>query len=441
MRRYFAALIIALAAALAGTPIRAAEDVKGFWRGTAVLGSDSTPIAVEVASCPESICVWFSLPEIGYQMLKPTKATFADGSLNASPLRARLQDGELVGELSGVGGGLFIDALGHGGKAVFRLTRAKAPDHRDLVITPVRFRNGDVEIAGSFVKPRGRGPFPTIVSVHGSGPSTRWLGMDRAMRFAEIGFATLVFDKRGLGESGGDWTATSLDDLALDAVAAVKFVAARPDVDPRRIGFWGHSQGGWVIPRAARLGAPVSFAIVGSGGGLPPRTIEQFDYSRTLGYVGATEEQRAEAQKLIDGYFDYLDGRTDFTSTKALIDARQGEGWARALGLARVLPVEAARDKWSWVARYDPKDDIAALRIPMLVILGTEDRPALTDDMVAAWSGVPAAQGASMRIVVYPGADHHLRIPRDGGWARTSADYWNVQTDWLRRVAGDDLER
>src|SRR5206468_1660261 len=82
-----------------------------------------------------------------------------------------------------------------------------------------------------------------------------------------LGLVALAFDKRGSGESQGDWTDASLDDLAGDATAAMAFLAARPEVDPARIGVWGVSQAGWVVPLLAGRAQRPAFSIVVTGGG------------------------------------------------------------------------------------------------------------------------------------------------------------------------------
>jgi hypothetical protein len=69
----------------------------------------------------------------------------------------------------------------------------------------VRFRNGDVELAGTLLLPAGPGPHPAVVFLHGSGPEGRWASNYLARRVVRGGIAALVWDKRGVGESAGSW--------------------------------------------------------------------------------------------------------------------------------------------------------------------------------------------------------------------------------------------
>ena len=106
---------------------------------------------------------------------------------------------------------------------------------------------------------RRAGPLPAVIAVLGSGPAPRCYSLSRAREWARLGYAVLIYDKRGSGASGGDWQTSSLDDLADDVVAADRFLRGRRDIRADRIGLWAHSQGGWIAPRAIARGADVAF--------------------------------------------------------------------------------------------------------------------------------------------------------------------------------------
>jgi len=136
----------------------------------------------------------------------------------------------------------------------------------------VEFTSGDFTLVGELQLPDGEGPFPAIIMVHGSGDSDRadwgkyWKIMDRML---DTGFAVLCWDKPGVRESTGRLA----DDgsviaqraaILLDGIAQLKL---HPAIDSERIGAWGISQGGIVIPWALRKTDDIAFAIVISGPG------------------------------------------------------------------------------------------------------------------------------------------------------------------------------
>jgi hypothetical protein len=77
--------------------------------------------------------------------------------------------------------------------------------------------------------------------------------------------AALIYDKRGCGASTGDWTRAGLHDLAEDALACVRSLRGRPDINADQIGVWGLSQGASIIPIAAGRSPDVAFLIAVGG--------------------------------------------------------------------------------------------------------------------------------------------------------------------------------
>jgi hypothetical protein len=118
----------------------------------------------------------------------------------------------------------------------------------------VRFQNSDVQLSGNLLTPTSRGEHPAVILVHGSGPES-W---DAILPFARFlvrrGIALVGYDKRGVGESTGDWNKSSLDDLAGDVVAAFKYLKTRSDIDKNQIGLLGISQASAVMECAPQTG-------------------------------------------------------------------------------------------------------------------------------------------------------------------------------------------
>ena len=159
----------------------------------------------------------------------------------------------------------------------------------------VRFPNGKTTLTGTLTVPPGVGQHPAVVYVSGSGDTLReeshWLdGL-----FVAHGIAVLAYDKRGVGQSGGVYpgdlaSEETINTLAGDASAAARFVAAQPGIDRSRVGFYGLSQGGWIIPQAAvRAADVVSWALIQSG-----PTVTQGESDTYAGLVTTTTIPDAE---------------------------------------------------------------------------------------------------------------------------------------------------
>jgi pimeloyl-ACP methyl ester carboxylesterase len=137
---------------------------------------------------------------------------------------------------------------------------------------PRFFENGGIRLAFTLDLPPGKGPFPAVVMGHGSGRVTRDQLAWAAMQLTRLGFAVLRFDKRGVGESTGEFVFVGTNDsptvfpqLASDVAAGVRFLRTRDEIDGRRIGLFGVSQAGWILPIAARDLGDVAFMVLWSG--------------------------------------------------------------------------------------------------------------------------------------------------------------------------------
>jgi pimeloyl-ACP methyl ester carboxylesterase len=321
--------------------------------------------------------------------------------------------------------------------AVAQTATSPGSEIREQAVT---FHVGSIRLAGTLLTPVQKGPVPGIVLLAGSGPGMRSRLRLFAERFAKDGLAALIFDKRGSGESEGSWTEESLDDLADDALAAVAFLKSQPEINPQRVGVWGISQAGWVIPHAAaRAPDAFAFAIVITGGGVKPLEVEMRDYSAALDHAGITGSDRAEAMALVDRYFTYLrtgDGRAGLEQA---ILASKEKPWFKVLNLDRVMPTEAARAKWEWVPTYDPSADIRTLKVPVLVVLGAKDRPSLSITAFAAWrSNLTEGNDSDATLVELLNAEHGAAVAgthqkmHSGGPPTYVPGYLDLVDGWLR---------
>ena len=269
-----------------------------------------------------------------------------------------------------------------------------------------------------------------IVMLPGSGPADRVMIRPAAERLVEFGATVIIFDKRGSGASTGNWQITSLDQLAGDAAAAMAALQSHSDL--ARIGFWAHSQGNWVATRAVELGAAPAFLIAVSGGGAAPRETERHGYEQRIADQ-PVEDQKA-AMALVASYFDYLAGNISRAALDILIEDVKETIWYQKLGIGNVLISEAYRDKWRWVADYDPATRAKDRNIPTLVLLGGADHGIPLDTTIADWNAqLSSGTNGESRIEVLVGRGHHLRVSGQGhGHGVTTEIFlWRLIDQWL----------
>lgn len=260
----------------------------------------------------------------------------------------------------------------------------------------VRIQNGDVTLVGNLNLPQGTGPFPAVVFIHGSGPSRRGAPFMLSEYFAHLGFATLSYDKRGVGESTGTYThevnAEEFEKLAGDALAGVSLLRSRPEIDPRRIGFWGISQAGWIIALAASRSPDVAFSVVVSGPA-----------------VSLGEE----------GYFSQPTG--DDPDSVRLSDA---EIRAR---------MQAVRP-----SGFDPRPYLRTLESPSLWIFGGRDPSVPVDLSMEVLQTTRAELGRDIATQVFPAGNHILLESEVGNrdeyplLQRFVPGFVDTMVDWMK---------
>jgi uncharacterized protein len=131
-----------------------------------------------------------------------------------------------------------------------------------------------VSLAGTITLPGGSGPFPGAVLIAGSGPQDRDESIVGHRPFLVLadhltrkGIAVLRYDKRGVGKSSGDYANATTEDFASDAQAALSYLKARKEIDPKKTGLIGHSEGGLIAPLIASRSVGVAWIILLAGQG------------------------------------------------------------------------------------------------------------------------------------------------------------------------------
>lgn len=289
------------------------------------------------------------------------------------------------------------------------------------------FRNGEVSLTGTLLRPLTPGPHPAVVLVHGSAQGGRSDPRYRseAAMFARHGIASLIYDKRAGSDSA------TFDDLAGDAAAAVRFLRGREGIDPRKIGLAGYSQGGWLAPMAAARTDGVAFLILVNA---PAVSVEEQEIQRvgaTLAAEGASEEDVLRAVAYTKKVFDaaYRDG--SWEDLAAATEKAKSAPWAGTVQLA-----ESPEDVEGWRRqRFDPAPVLRKTNVPVLAVFGESDTVVPPAGNVEPLRKLLAEAGnRDVTVKVFPRAHHGIEQYgelRQGSWSWPTG-YWV----WGRRAPG-----
>lgn len=412
-------LCISSAAAQAGFP--------GTWQGSWTRAGDTMAVTLHIRRDSTGYAATFDADRLRVSAI-PFSGIRVQGNDVTMVLRGDRTTMTFGGSLRGDSlTGSFIEEGSPDG--VFAYTRAKtrAQPFEEREVT---FTNGDIRLAGSLLIPNGEARVPGVVFLHGSGAEGRWANRFLAGQLATHGIAALIWDKRGAGQSSGDWRTATPDDLARDAAAAVARLRQESRIDSNRVGIHGHSQGGTLAPMVAVQSSGVAFVVASAGAGLPLDSVEIFSILNSVYPRAFTAKDSADAR-------DY--------ASALVAAAYHGRPRARLDSLAVALrqspwffpPPAPDNSYWTFsrlYAQYDPLAWWARVRVPVLLIYGAEDQrvPARASAERIRATLQRNAPDVDLTVSILPGADHTFRLaPGPGGWPRTAPDYVPTLLRWL----------
>ncbi|MFJ1702948.1 alpha/beta hydrolase family protein [Kitasatospora sp. NPDC088346] len=288
----------------------------------------------------------------------------------------------------------LLVALGLGGVAVYE-NDYRIREQRVTVTHDGRTLDGVLALPKG-----GRGPYGLVVFVHGDGPidathDTFYRPIWEAL--AEAGYASLSWNKPGVGGSPGDWLGQSMDDRARETEDAVAWARSRPEIDGRRIGLWGASQAGWVLPKVAAHDPAPAFVIAVSPA-IAWATQGRYDLLAELSDRGASAEETAAAVRRQQVRGELMDRGASFEEFRAAVGGEL-DGFTPA--------------RWGFAARNHTADATADLRAvrgtPVLLLLAGQDRHVDVAETEAVYRSVLPA--GSLEVRHYPDATHSLVTP------------------------------
>lgn len=316
----------------------------------------------------------------------------------------------------------------------------------------VHFTSGEITLRGTLVLPGGSERHPVVVLFHGSGPEERDLFM--AHWFRDQGIAALAYDKRGVGESGGDFRTVPFMKLSDDGLAAIEYLKTRKEIDAKRIGVWGLSQGGWLGPLAASRSADVSFVIAVSGPGVSPGEQMIVYYANELRAEGMSESDVREASALRRDIWNYLSNSTGggagYEKAKAELEQARAKRWYKQVKAQEddlfgplETPAELSKPDhpgFRWYQHemnYDPLPTLRAVRVPALFLFGDRDQLIPVGESVAAIRRVQAEDGHhEFTIREFPNDDHGMRLTTGEASGEIDPEYLKTMREWLASRIG-----
>ena len=436
------------------------SDIDGDWLGTLTTGMGKLRLVLHLINTEDGLTATMDSLDQGANGLPVTSITRTGASLKFEMKGiGGAYDGTISADLS-----TFSGTWTQGGKS-FPLAFKRVKNAAELElrrpqnpVKPYPYREEEVsysnpaakiQLAATLTIPPGKGPFPAVLLIVGSGPHDRdetLMGHKPFLVLADYltrkGIVVLRADKRGVGKSGGDYSKAVMADFASDAEAGVAYLKTRAEVNPRKIGLVGHSEGGIEAPMAATHDPDVAFIVMMAGPGVPGDEIlaqQVVLIGRAAGKSQEEVEKDATIQKEV--LATVKKDEDDAALEKDLRSVMAGKVPEAQMGMQiKIVSSPWFRD----FLKYDPAATLSKVTCPVLDINGEKDLQVPPEqNLPAIRKALTAGGNKNFEVVELPGLNHLFQTAKTGG----VGEYGDIEetmspaalekvASWILKVAG-----
>ena len=320
----------------------------------------------------------------------------------------------------------------------------------------VRIEGGSpgILLTGTLTLPEGSGPHPSVILIAGNGPHTRDQMISGTPVFRVIadhlvrkGIAVLRYDKRGMGSSTGPKNEedSTTEEFAADARACFNFLKKRPEIDPKKIGLIGHSEGAMIAPMVANSESGVCFVVLIAPPAAPCEEIWIKQRLNNLKRLGADPAVLPAVETQLHRLVEFVvSGKNDDETYY-----RIGHDFVAAHGMPeeRITKelidqlISDWRHRWyRFFFSYKPADALKRLNMPLLAVMASEDTNVLLEQNLPPMiDALVEAKNPDFTVTVLPDQDHFFLVfkgrrleKHNPGKMEVAPALLNTMAQWIR---------
>ncbi|MBA4405735.1 alpha/beta hydrolase [bacterium] len=425
--------------------VDAQTDIIGHWEGKLKMLTMNLEIQIRVEKTNRALKGYMSIPSQKLKDYQLPVFTFKKSKLHFElPSQAGIAnfDGELKSDSikgkilqAGIQGSFYL-VKGTGEKTAVE-KEVKPDEPLPYLEEEVAFKSGRILLAGTLTIPKEDNKYPAVILLTGNGPQNRdedIFGFKVFQRIADYltrkGFAVLRYDDRGVGGSTGNSMQSTTEDFAEDAKSAIEFLKKQKNIDIRKIGFIGHSEGATIAAMVASGSADVAFIVLMSGSGVSGADVlleQQKLILKSSGVSDSLIEQNLELQRKIN---------SELISDKDLNDLRNDiQAFAEKDFETLSTEIKASiQDKKTYInttvqsqifmfnnpwfrsfVKYNPASAIKKVKVPVLMTFGELDMQVPTAQNKPKMEEALSLGGnKNYKSVVFPKANHLYQEAKTG---------------------------
>lgn len=381
-------------------------QIEGYWKGQIKLGAQELEMAFDIKVTDNGFSATLDVPAQGAFDIPVDETVFQENRLNmtmsamGATYSGMLKENRIEGEFT-QHGMTFPLNLEKGSKEAKQVRPQDPQPPFDYRVTEVSFTNekeGNT-LTGTLTIPKGKGPFPAMVLVSGSGQQNRdgelmnhrpfWVIADYCARH---GIAVLRYDDRGMGGSTGEVESATSMDFSYDAEAAFDFLRKQKHIDASRVGILGHSEGGIINFMVSARRPEVAFLVSLAGPAVNGIEVLKEQQVAILRASGMTEEMIAFSQNSNRQLFDIVESSNDREEADSLM-RQLVKGWGYNEELTEQTVGQMASPWMYYFLKYDPTEAIVKTSCPALLLNGSKDLQVIASQNLPAYEKIIADYG------------------------------------------------
>lgn len=410
-----------------------AQDIAGRWNGVLKIQGTSLRVVFDIKKAEVGYTATMDSPDQGAIGIPVSKTTFQDGLLTLSaPNMALTYEGKLTDET-------IVGDFKQGGQT-FPLTLSKKVTEKVKPLRPqnpvapfpyyseeVAFNNSiaNVKLAGTLTLPQKEGNFPAVILITGSGPQDRDEKLFDHQPFLVLsdyltrnGFAVLRYDDRGVAQSTGDFKAATTKDFATDVESALAYLRTRKEINQKKIGLIGHSEGGMIAPMVAAEDKNVAFIVLLAGPGMPITELMLLQKEKIDRQMGASEKDLADAKNIFRGAYQSVlaSSKNDSQLTTQLSNYFKEKLGSNVPDKDIATIVNQLTTTWFYnFLKTDPSIYLAKVKVPLLALNGENDLQVTPKENLLGIQTILAKAGnKKVTVKEFPGLNHLFQESKTG---------------------------
>lgn len=448
-----------------------APEILGDWNGTLEVRGTQLRVVFHLLNENGNLKATMDSPDQGASGIPMSSADYVDGELTikADNMKmkyvAKISDDEAQFKGSYQQGAMSIPLdLSREKIAKKKLNRPQEPTDFPYQQEEVKFvnPNGGHQLAGTLTIPEDGKFEKVVVLITGSGPQNRdeeLLGHKPFLvlsdRMTRNGIAVLRYDDRGIGESEGAFRGATSKDFADDVTAAVSFLKNRKDMEGKKIGLMGHSEGGMIAPMVASENESVDFIILLAGPGIDIVELMMLQTDMIGASEGVSEAERARNKKANRRVFEYLRKNHDkgeeelkkelqqisdelmkeLTAEEKAELPNQENMFAENMGMML--------DKWFlYFMQFSPDDFLKKVNCPVLAVNGSLDlQVTAKENLEGIERSLKKANNKNVTVREFEGLNHLFQKSETGAPAEYAVleetfneEVINYLVEWIRTL-------